>query len=148
MPGYEIHYEEHLEVLKNKEYKIIYIFYKGKSLPPLNNVDHLEILWIYYNGFYQIPSLDQLENLQYFTVMFNNLIHFPPVDKLAELEYLYISRNKLKQIPSLSKLVKLTDLELIRNQLKQLPEHIARINCKNVADNNYPKWLNYERLVK
>ena len=109
--------------------------------------ENLKIINIGYTT-QSLPLLDKAKNLRKLLVSSNELKALPSLDKLTNLRDLWAYRNELKALPSLDNLTSLQYLLVYNNELKALPEHISLIPCKNTYSNKYPKWLNYQILIK
>ena len=110
---------------KLKTAQKICIYYRTFKLPNLNNSPQLIFFSAYHRNIKTFPSIDKLINLKQITAFACRLIQFPSIDPLPELMALLIGDNRLKQIQ----------------------EHIQPILYNSVYGNDFPKWLNYKRLI-
>ena len=140
--------ERLINTLQDENLKIINIGYTTQSLPLLDKAKNLRKLLVSSNELKALPSLDKLTNLRDLWAYRNELKALPSLNNLTSLQYLGVRNNELKALPSLDNLTSLQYLLVYNNELKALPEHISLIPCKNTYSNKYPKWLNYQILIK
>ena len=72
----------------------------------------------------------------------------PDVNDITDLKYLYSCNTGLKQIPSMGSLTPFFYLTIHQNKLRQLPEHAKTYEQIGAYGNPFPKWLDYELLLK
>lgn len=75
----------------------------------------------------------------------------PQLDTLINLRELNVTNNRLKSLPSFDAIAgrRKRKIDLSDNKLKQVPERLPGATRERRLDRNeFPKWLNYEILVK
>ena len=140
--------KELTEVLQNKQRCTIKIRLMTESFPELEKAEHLIVVDVSFNRLIELPKLDALINLIKLDVEQNKLTALPSMNKLVNIKELYASYNKLTSLPDLNySIVNLRHFFIDQNKLISLPEKLKTI-FKYTYDNKYPKWLDYNALVK
>ena len=128
-----------LEIAKKSEEELSKI---TKLLINCNNIQLMHIL-----------CLDSFTNLVKLRFYFPVCKTFPSFEALTNLQTLEIAGtydyySPAKQFPSLDALTNLDSLTIDLPSLEEFPEHShAKCSFSRSIKNNYPKWLNYEKLT-